>query len=233
MFESRRRAVIFTSLSILMALTATILFSNYIKSTKQSMGELAQVLVAKTDIVAGRPIDPDSFTTEEVPRKYLLPSVIQTKEELKNKITVVPIPKGQVITTSVLRDNTVVSGDLRQVILRAPMAVFDDSIDVFDKVDIIVSYDDQSGSPDSIAKQQGVTNAGSAQGQDRRVTKVLLKDVTVNNVQKKNETELSAIGVVLSLENSKSAVWALNYAKEVRVLKSGTSKALKEGEKKP
>ncbi|WJH34654.1 SAF domain-containing protein [Paenibacillus sp. CC-CFT747] len=185
MFESRRRAVIFTSLSILMALTATILFSNYIKSTKQSMGELAQVLVAKTDIVAGRPIDPDSFTTEEVPRKYLLPSVIQTKEELKNKITVVPIPKGQVITTSVLRDNTVVSGDLRQVILRAPMAVFDDSIDVFDKVDIIVSYDDQSGSPDSIAKQQGVTNAGSAQGQDRRVTKVLLKDVTVNNVQKR------------------------------------------------
>jgi hypothetical protein len=113
-----------------------------------------------------------------------------------------------------LRKNTIVTGRNRQVMLRAPMAVFDDQIDVLDKVDLVVSYDEQPG-PGEPAKG------------DHRTTKILLKDVTVNSVQKKGE-DIVAIGVVLLLEDTEKVIWALNYGKEVRVLKSSSAKARQE-----
>jgi hypothetical protein len=141
----------------------------------------------------------------------MLDSLISSKEEVRGKISLVPIAEGSVITASMLRDNTIVTGDLRQVMLRAPLAVFDDQIDTFDKVDLVVSYD-----------------AGSGEAQeDKRVTKVLLRDVTVNRVDKKGE-ELVAIGVVLKLDDAQQVIWSLNYGKEVRVLKSGRAKVQQE-----
>lgn len=221
MFESKRRALIFMFVSVFLALTAVILFSDFIQKTKESLGEMATVQVAKEDIPAGKEITDDMVTSEEIPKKYLLDTLVRTKEELKGKISMVPISRGAVITTSMLRKNTIVTGRNRQVMLRAPMAVFDDQIDVLDKVDLVVSYDEQPG-PGEPAKG------------DHRTTKILLKDVTVNSVQKKGE-DIVAIGVVLLLEDTEKVIWALNYGKEVRVLKSGASKvqAARETEKKP
>jgi hypothetical protein len=204
--------------SIFLAMAAVILFSDYIGKTRESLGELATVLVADKDIAAGAPIPEDAIGYRKIPKKYLLDSLVQSTDELKGKIPVVSIARGAVITSTLLADNTIVTGDKRQVLLRPPLAVFDDQITVFDKVDLVVSYDSQD---------QG--NAG-----DRRTTKVLLKDVTVNSVQG-DSANPKAVGVVLTLEDSKNLIWALNYGKEVRVLKSGASKvqAARETEKKP
>lgn len=213
MFESKRRALIFLFASVFLALVAVILFSDYIQKTKQSLGEMATVLVAKEDIRAGTAIPDSSLAEKEIPRQYLLDSLIQSKEELKGKISVVPIPKGAALTSTMLSDNTIVTGDNRQVMLRAPLAVFDDNISTFDKVDLVVSYDDQSG-------------AGDTSKGDKRTTKVLMRDVTVSAVGKKaGSEELAAVGVVVKLEDANSLIWALNFGKEIRVLKSGTAKA--------
>lgn len=219
MFESKRRALLFMILSICAALIAVILFSNYLQQTKKDLGELASVQVAKKDIPAGMLITPDMVEQENLPKKYMLDSLVQSPDDLKGKISLVPVVKGSVITTAMLRPNTIISGEYRQVILRAPLAVFDDMIDSLDKVDLLVSYD---------------AGPGEA-SQDKRITKVLLKDVTVNNVFKMKDTQdpkdISAVGVVLKLEDSKSVVWALNYGKEIRVLKSGSAKAQSEASK--
>jgi pilus assembly protein CpaB len=178
---------------------------------------MTKVLVANEDIVAGKPITAEMVTEKEIPKKYMLDSLIQSKDDLKGKISMVPIANGAVITSSVLRNNTIVTGQNRQVMLRAPLAVFDEQIDALDKVDIVVSYDAQPG-------------PGEPTQQDKRTTKVLFKDVTVNQVFKKGDA-ITAIGVVLSLEDSKNAIWALNYGKEVRVLKSGSAKAQSDANK--
>lgn len=222
MFETKRRALLFMSLSIGMAIIAILLFSTYIRNTQASLGEMVTVQIAREDIPAGKVIPESLITTEEIPRKYILPSLVQSPAELKGKISMVPIPKGQVLTTTVLRENTIVTDDFRQVMLRAPLAVFDDKIDVLDKVDLVVTYE----SEDAPKAEEQPHTAGP---NDKRITKVLFKDVTVNSVVPKSETETLAIGVVLTLDQSKSAVWALNFGKEIRVLKSGTQKASKEG----
>lgn len=197
-------------LAIVLGAVAVILFSTYMQETRASLGEFVTVQVAAEDIPAGTVIQPSLLTDQEVPRKYILDSLITSPQQLENKISVVPITKGSVITTSVLRNNTFVKGDYRQVMLRAPMAVFDEQIDAYDKVDILYSYD---------------SNANDSKGNkgDKRVTDVLLKNVTVNSVQKTGN-DITAIGVLVKLSDSKSVIWALNYAKEVRLLKSGSSK---------
>ncbi len=210
MFESKKRAFVFMLLAIVLGAVAVILFSTYMQETRASLGEFVTVQVAAEDIPAGTVIQPSLLTDQVVPRKYILDSLITSPQQLENKISVVPITKGSVITTSVLRNNTFVKGDYRQVMLRAPMAVFDEQIDAYDKVDILYSYD---------------SNANDSKGNkgDKRVTDVLLKNVTVNSVQKTGN-DITAIGVLVKLSDSKSVIWALNYAKEVRLLKSGSSK---------
>ncbi len=211
MFESKRRAFIFMLASIFLALVAVILFSDYIAQTKASLGEMTTVLVAKEDIGAGKPIADNMVTEKEIPKKYMLDSLIQSRSDLKGKISMVPIPRGSAITSPMLRKNTIVTGENRQVMLRAPLAIFDDQIDTLDKVDLVASFDAQPG-------------PGEPSKQDKRTTKVLFRDVTVSRVDKKGD-EIVAIGVVLSLADAKEAIWALNYGKEIRVLKSGSAKA--------
>ena len=214
MFESKRRAFAFMLGAILFGLLTVILFSDYMSETKASLGEYATVHVAKRDIAAGMPLADDMVAEEQIPRKFMLNSLIGSKEELRGKISMVPIPAGAVITSSMLRDNTIVTEDSRQVMLRAPLAVFDDQIDTFDTVDLFVSYD---GGPDIPPTE------------DKRKTELLLQDLTVNRVDKRGE-ELIAIGVVVKLEQSQKVIWALNYGKEVRVLKSGSAKVAQKRE---
>ncbi|MEW4371513.1 Flp pilus assembly protein CpaB [Paenibacillus kandeliae] len=215
MFESKKRAFVFMLLAIVLGAVAVILFSTYMRETKASLGEFVTVQVAAEDIPAGTVINSSLLTDQEIPRKYMMDSLIINQQQLANKISVVPITKGSVITTSVLRNNTFVKGDYRQVMMRAPMAVFDEQIDAYDKVDILYSYDSQQA-------------GDKGQAGDKRTTKILLKDVTVNSVQKTG-SDITAIGVLVKLSDSKSVIWALNYAKEVRLLKSGSSKDVGDG----
>ncbi|KRE35414.1 SAF domain-containing protein [Paenibacillus sp. Soil522] len=213
MFESKRRAFLLLFVSISLGLIAVILFSTYMQETKESMGELVMVQVAGNNIPAGQLITEDLLTEEQIPRKYMLESLIQSPAELVGKVSMVPIAKGAVITSVMLRDNSLVSGEYRQVMLRAPMSVFDDQIDAYDEVDILVSYEQEGGAKEAAA--------------DRRTTKVLLKGVTVSSVHKSGD-ETVAVGVLLKLADTKSLIWALNYGKEVRLLKTGNAKASQE-----
>jgi pilus assembly protein CpaB len=218
MFETRRRAFIFLVFSIALALAATVLFSNYMEEKETSLGELAVIYVADKEIPAGERITREMIGTSEIPRKYVTDSYIQDLQDLDGKVSMVPIPQDGIITKPMLRNNNLVAGEYRQVVLRAPFAVFDDRIDVLDQVDLVASYEQTAGN-----------NGGEA-----RKTKVILRDVSVNSVTKKDD-EMLSVGVALPLDQADELIWMLNYGKEVRVLKSGNAKAeagAEEGEDK-
>ncbi|WP_438431170.1 SAF domain-containing protein [Gorillibacterium sp. sgz500922] len=206
MFESKRRALIFFFLSMAAALAAVFLFSGYVQRTKENMGEMVPVMVAKKPIMAGQDITPDMLGTRQVPKKYVLPSLLKSADELRAKRSAVAVAEGDLLTSSMLVDTTLVTGELRQIQLRAPLAVFDDTIQFNDKVDLLYTYE-----------LPGTTNTGGGQ-QENRQTKLLFENVTVNSVTK-TDNQITALGIILPLSDSPKMVWALNYSKEVRVLK--------------
>ncbi|MHA6482825.1 Flp pilus assembly protein CpaB [Paenibacillus sp. strain BS8-2] len=213
MFETRRRAFIFLVFSIALALAATVLFSNYMEEQETSLGELAVIYVADKSIPAGERITLEMLGTSEIPRKYVNESYIQDLQDLDGKVSMVPIPEDGIITKPMLRNNNLVAGEYRQIMLRAPFAVFDDRIDVLDKVDLIASYEQTAGN----------------NGGDARKTQVILKDISVNSVTKQDD-EMLSVGVALPLGQASELIWMLNYGKELRVLKSGNAKVGAESE---
>jgi len=215
MFDTRRRAFFFLLFSIALGLAAVIIFSSYMDEQETNLGELVTIQIASKEIPAGVLITSDMLGTSEIPRKYLSSSYVQTVKELDGKISMVPIPKGGVITQPMLRSNNLISGEYRQVILRTPLTVFDDRIDVLDQVDLVASYENK--------------DEESGGGDDSRTTKVLLRDVSVNSVSKRDD-EIIAIGVALPIDMATEVIWMLNYGKELRVLKSGNAKVGTEGE---
>lgn len=208
MFESKKRALFFMVLSICFAIAAAFLFSNHVKKTEESLGQLVEIQVAKKDIPAGSPITLDMLEPMKVPKKYVVDSYIKSINDLKGKISLVPIPEGEVLTKAMMRNVSKVPSQFRLVQLRAPMAVFDDMVDVRDKVDLVGSYEKQ---------QQGQQN-----NDENRITDIVIRDVEVIRVYKKGE-EIISIGVALTHEDAKRVVWMLNYGKELRVLKSNNT----------
>lgn len=215
MFDTRRRAFLFLLFSIGLGLAATVIFSSYMSKKETSLGEMVPIYVASKEIPAGQLITKDMLSTTEIPRKFASDSYVQTTSDLDGKVSMVPIPEKGIITKPMLRNNNLVNGEYRQIVLRAPFAVFDDQIDVLDKVDLVASYEKK--------------DAKAAKGAEERRTQVLLKNVSVNSVSKK-DNETVSIGVALSLKQATDVIWMLNYGKELRVLKSGNAKVASEGE---
>lgn len=208
MFDSKRRILIFLILSIAFGVSAVFLFLNYIKKTEETLGEHISIYAAKTDIPAGTPIALDMLTTVSLPKKYVVPTFAQVESDIKNKISLVPITSGEVLSTAMLRSASNVPSKKRLVQLRAPMAVFDDEFEVLDKVDLIGTYE--------------------AQGE--RVTEVIATEIEVLRVYRTGESVLS-LGVALSQEETEQIIWLLNFGKELRVLKSNnTYIQIREGE---
>ncbi|GLX68715.1 Flp pilus assembly protein CpaB [Paenibacillus glycanilyticus] len=215
MFDTRRRAFLFLIFSIGLGLAATIMFSSYMNKKETSLGEMVSIYVASKEIPAGQLITKDMLSMTDIPRKFATDSYVQTAADLNGKVSMVPIPEKGIITKPMLRNNNLVNGEYRQVVLRAPFAVFDDQIDVLDKVDLVASYEQK--------------DPKAAKGTEERRTQVLLKNVSVNNVSKK-DNEIVSIGVALPLSEAKDLIWMLNYGKEIRVLKSSNAKVASEGE---
>jgi len=210
LFESRKRVFIFTILSIAFAMAAAFLFSNYINQTKKSLGDMVSIYVAEKDIPAGSPITPEFLSTVEMPIKYASDSFIKSAEQYKNKISLVPIPKGEVLTMVMLRESSSnVPSGYRMVELRAPLAVFDGQIDNLDRVDLFSSYETEA-------------NNDPKQPKDRRITELTLKNVEVIR-KTEQDGKLISIGVALKPEQAKRIIWILNYGKELRVVKSNSS----------
>ena len=217
MYESKRRAFLFLIVSLSFALAAVWLFARYVERMERELGELVEIQAAGQLIPAGTAISRDMLQTVKLPRKYVVDSFITAADEVAGKISLVPIPPNEVLTRAMLGEASKLPSGYRLVQLRAPMAVFDDQVDVLDKVDVIGTYDKQAGEESLFAPSPDEMGKGGGS----RTTEVILRDIPVIRVYKQGE-EIVSIGVALTLEQARQVVWLQNFGKEVRVLKTAS-----------
>lgn len=216
MYESKRRVFLFLFIAIASAFAAVLLFAQYVERIERELGEQVGIQTAGEAIAVGTVITADMLQTIKLPRKYVVDSFLTTGEEAVGKMALVQIPPGEVLTQAMLGEMRKLPDDYRLVQLRAPIAVFDEQLDVLDRVDVIGTYDKRAGEQSLAATSLEQTGIG-----DGRTTEILLRDIPVIRVYKEGE-EIVSIGVALTLEQARQVVWLQNFGKEVRVLKGAS-----------
>ncbi|MCM3079826.1 flagella basal body P-ring formation protein FlgA [Brevibacillus invocatus] len=203
MLESKRRAIIFLALSILLAAGAGFLFLKKIKDLNAQLGEMVEIYVATTDIASRSLIQPDQITTREIPKKYADDSYITDKAVLKNQVTVVPLSKGNIITKNIIKPATTVRDQNSRLVTvyASGKVVFDQQLDALDRVDIIVSRD-INGKP---------------------ATEVFMKDVPVAMVAK-TEDQFRGVALEMPFEQVPVFIHQQHYADVMRILKANVGK---------
>lgn len=199
MLESKKKAIIFFVLSLLLALTAGFLVLRKVQAINNNLGTMVKVFVAKNDISSRSLITPDNVETEEIPKKYLRDYHVTNAKELVNKVSVVPLSAGDMITDNILKQaSDVVEENNRLISLRVGERVnFDEELQALDRVDIIVS--------------ERFTG--------KEETKLFMEDVKVARVAKEKG---KFIGIQVEIPQSKvpELIHMQNYADSVRIVKS-------------
>lgn len=207
MLESKRRAIIFLLLSLLLAIIAGFLVLQKVKALNNDLGTVVNVYAAKSDIASRKDITPDLITTKEIPKKYLENYHITNISDLENKVAVVPLSAGDVISKNVLKQSSVVMEEHNRLIsvMSDERVFFDESLEALDRVDIIVS--EKFG--------------------DKPKTTIFMKDVKVARIAKKSD-KFAGVQLEVPLEQAPQLIHMQNYADSVRIVKSNVGQPAEE-----
>ncbi|WP_345242908.1 Flp pilus assembly protein CpaB [Pontibacillus salipaludis] len=204
MLESKRRAIIFFSIAIVLAGTSGFLVLQKVQALNSNLGTMVQVFVANENISSRDAITPNNIRTEEIPQKYLRDEHITNEQDLMNKVTVVPLSEGDVITKNLLKQvSTVTEEDNRLITMMSSERVtFDEPLLALDRVDIIVSHEFEGESK----------------------TEVFMEDVKVAKVAKK-DGEFAGVQVEVPFEKVPRLIHMQNYADSTRIVKANVGQS--------
>lgn len=207
MLESKRKAIIFFLIALLLAVLSGFLVLKKVQALNSNLGTMVEVYVANKDISSRALITPDDLATDEIPKKYLRDEQITNIEELKNKVSVVPLSSGDIITKSMLKQaSTVTEADHRLIsVLKSEKVTFDEELLALDRVDIIVSHNFEG----------------------KLVTEVFMQDIKVARVAKKNDGKFAGVQLEIPFENVPSLIHMQNYADSFRVIKANVGQLQK------
>ncbi|MDQ0243873.1 pilus assembly protein CpaB [Bacillus fengqiuensis] len=204
MLESKRKAIIFLSLSFLLAVTAGILFLGKVKDLNSGLGGRTKVYVAATDIASRTPIEPGQVMTIELPTRFVeeSKSYVTDVSKLVNKVSVVPMSKGDLIIENVLKEVSNVQNENNRLvaIFENEKVHFDEAVGEQDRVDIIVSH----------------------KFNDQPKTEVFMKDVLVSRLPEGKD--FTGVAVEVSEEDAPKLIHMQNYAESIRILKANVGK---------
>ncbi|QRG68211.1 flagella basal body P-ring formation protein FlgA [Brevibacillus choshinensis] len=203
MLESKRRAIIFLALSLILAATAGFLFLKKIKDLNSQLGEMVDIYVASTDIASRSLISPDQIKTMQIPKKYADHSYVTDKLSLKNQVTVVPLSEGDIITKNIIKPAATVRDQNNRLVTvyASGNIVFDQQLEALDRVDIIVSHE-VNGKP---------------------ATEVFMKDVPVAMVAKTDD-HFKGVALEMPFEQVPAFIHQQHYAEVMRILKANVGK---------
>lgn len=204
MLESKRRATLFITISLVLACIAGFLFFRQVQHLNSQLGELTEVYVAARDIPSRTPITAADLKTIQIPNKYVTSSNITDPAQLQNKVVLVALSKDALITTSMLKPvSNIQNENNRLVALYSSEKVrFDQQLEALDRVDLIVS-ENFEGEPK---------------------TTVFMKDVTVAVVMN-TDGQFAGVGLEVSEKDAPKLIHMQNYADQIRVLKANVGKA--------
>ncbi|MEH7883207.1 SAF domain-containing protein [Bacillus sp. JJ1609] len=204
MLESKRRATIFLLLAFLLASVAGYLVYQKVKDLNSELGGMTKIYVAKSDIPARTLIQENQVTTMEIPNKfYVKDSHVVKKDELVNTVLVVPVSKGHIITENMLKPFSNLRNENNRLVSMYPSekVQFDQVIEALDRVDIIVSTDDNG----------------------KQKTEIFMRDVPVAYADGEGKN-FSGVALEVSMEDAPKLIHIQNYADKVRVLKANVGK---------
>lgn len=207
MQDSKRRAILYAIVSLILAALAGVLFMHRVSAVEAQLGNEVTIYVAKTDIQPRQPLKPEQFEAVQVPQKFVQQSTVTNlqgdgDDGIEDYVTIVPLKKGDVLTTNLLKPATELGteGDKRLVYVPASdRIVFDQPLEARDRVDIIVSWGEE------------------AEGSKRTV--IFKTDVLVA-AKSGEDGKFSGVWLEMSLDEAKRFIDAQNFAASVRLLKA-------------
>jgi Flp pilus assembly protein CpaB len=199
MLESKRRAIIFISISLVLAIIAGFMFLQKVNELNANLGGTTEVYIAKADINSRTIITPEMVDTIDLPNKFVTETHVTDPREITNKVAIVPLFEGDMITTNLLKPFSEVGDpNHRLVALFANERVsFDQELEDLDRVDIVVSQ----------------------QFEGEPKTEIFMTDVHVFRVDK-TKKEFRGVALEVSKEDAPKLIHMQNYADSIRVLKA-------------
>jgi Flp pilus assembly protein CpaB len=209
MLESKRKAIIFIVLSLLLALTAGFFVLQKVRALNTELGGMTEVFVAAENINSRTLLEPEQVTTMSIPNKFVTGSHITKVDELKNSVSVVALKEGDIITKNMIKPYSNVSNaDNRLVTMVSSDKIrFDEKLENLDRVDIVVSQ-----------KLEG-----------KPKTELFMKDVRVASILSNKEEKFAGVALEIAAEEAPKLIHMQNYADSIRVLKANVGKASVEG----
>ncbi|MGK7376625.1 SAF domain-containing protein [Planococcus sp. 1R117A] len=206
MIESKRKAIIFFLLAAILAGTAGFLTLQKVKALNNDLGTMVNVYAASGDIASRSVITPKDITVEEIPKKFVTEEHIVNTDDLENKVSVIPLSAGDLITKNMLKQASAVMEENNRLItlMASERVFFDEQLEALDRVDIIVSLKDK----------------------DENKTEIFMKDVKVARVANDNK-KFGGVQVEVALDQAPKLIHMQNYADSVRIIKAnvGNGKA--------
>ncbi|WP_077210649.1 SAF domain-containing protein [Bacillus dakarensis] len=202
MLESKRRAIIFITISILLAVIAGFMFLMKVNEMNESLGGTTKVYAANKDINPRTIIAPEDIKVIDLPNKYFVEGSyikVDDAEDITNQVSIVSLKEDTIITRSVLKEFSNVGDPNNRLvrIVRGEKVLFDEVVENNDLVDIIVSHQ-FDGSPK---------------------TEIFMSDVTVFRAITSDD-KFAGVDLEVAKEDAPKLIHMQNYADSIRVLKA-------------
>ncbi|SEU05139.1 pilus assembly protein CpaB [Salinibacillus kushneri] len=202
MIESKKRAFIFLFLAFILALIAGYFVYEKVKSLNAELGGMTEVYVAENTISPRQEISKSDVTVMEIPNKFVTDSHITNLEDLDNRVSVVQLEEGDLVTKNMIKPVSVLR-DVNNRLVSLPRTerlTFDQKVQALDRVDIIVSREVDG----------------------EKVTETFMKDVLVYHAYWEDNI---GIGVVVPAEKAEELIHMQHYADHIRILKANVGRA--------
>ncbi|MFC0477339.1 hypothetical protein ACFFHF_19265 [Robertmurraya beringensis] len=204
MIDAKRKAIIFLTLSFLLAVATAGVILMQITEAQKKLGKTVAVAAAAKNIGSYREIKESDITWVELPETSAYESFITDEKELKEAISVVEIEEGDLLTSSLVRKKLDIPENERVVWLNATEAVLiDQEVAEGDLVDLVVARNDEN---------------------DNLVTERFLNNIRVVQVEEVKEGA-PRVKIALSIEEAERVIHFQNSAVQLRVLRVNQASA--------
>ncbi|GEN83179.1 hypothetical protein SLU01_14910 [Sporosarcina luteola] len=197
MIDSKRKAIVFLTISFILAIVTAGVVLVQISQAQDRLGEMVEVASVGTNVESYTEINPEDIEWVKFPRTNAYSSFITDAKDLEDVISIVNLESGDILTKSLVRKKLDIPANERVVWLNATdIVLIDQQVAEGDLVDVIVSREIEKNVE----------------------TKRLLSNVKVVQIEKGIENTES-IKISLPISEAEQLIHYQNFAKQIRVLR--------------
>lgn len=144
---SRRRGIAFIVVALVLAGTSGCLLFRYLQELENRVGATVDVVAASRDIPARTLITPELLTMETIPRRYFVESYILNPADIVGWVTLLDIREGNYLLREMVDQNAGLGPGERAVSIAVNQVTsVGGNVLPGNRVDVMVSYEDEAGS---------------------------------------------------------------------------------------